>query len=147
MARSRGLGDVYKRQALDDLSSAEMQAALVLSDAPGFEGRAMMDVRERYDRLDVVSPGVSATLRARLVSGDNKAVDFETMRELWPETRRRLDAQGFRARLDDLSRRAERDFGSETLRAMELRREGGARRTQRDQDRQRESFQRDLAPQ
>lgn len=134
-------------EALDDLSSVEMQAALVMAEAPGFAGRAMLDVRERYDRLDTVAPGVAATLRARLVSGDNKAIDFETMRTLWPEARRRLDAQGFNARLDDLARRAERDFGSETLRAMELRRQGGRRRTQREQDRERESFQRELAPQ
>lgn len=134
-------------EALDDLASAEMQAALVYSDAPGFEGRAPLDVRERYDRLDVVSPGVSAALRARLVSGDNRAIDFETMRELWPIARQRLDTQGFQARLDDLARRGDRDFGAETLRALELRREGGSRRTQRDQDRARESLQRELTPQ
>lgn len=134
-------------EALEDLAAAEMQAALVLMDAPGFEGRQLLDVRERYERLDVVSPGISAALRARLVSGDNKAIEFETLRALWPEARRRLDTQGFQARLGDLARRGERDFGSETLRTLELRRAGGRRRTTREQDRARESLQMELQPQ
>jgi hypothetical protein len=133
-------------EALDDLASGEMQAALVMSGAPNFAGRQMIDVPAQYDRLRTVSPGVYAALRARLVTGDNKALNFETVRSLWPETQRRLESQGFRARLDDLANRGQRDFGSAAARVLELREQGGARARAIDRTRRRESFERQAYP-
>lgn len=127
-------------EALDDISSAEMQAALVMSGAPGFANRQAMDVEARYDRLEAISPGVSILLRARLLSGRERALDYDTVRDLWPEAQRRLDRDGFRANLGDLAGRAERDFGVAGMRELELQMRGGRRRSNRERDRELESF-------
>lgn len=133
-------------EALDDVSSAEMQAALVMSSAPGFANRPMMDVEARYERLEAIAPGVSALLRARLLTGDNKAIDFETMRALWPQAERRLQADGFRADLSDLSAMGNADFGMATMRALELEATGGRRRSRRERDQLLESLEEEAQP-
>lgn len=133
-------------EALDDVSSAEMQAALVMGGAPDFAGRPMMDVPARYDRLETVAPAVAALLRARLLSGSNRAVEFDTVRELWPEAERRIEADGFRAQLGDLASVADADFGSASLRGLELEMLGGSRRTRQERDRAYESFEEEAQP-
>lgn len=133
-------------EALDDVSSAEMQAALVMAGAPEFEGRRMMDVEARYARLETLAPAVAALLRARLLTGDNKAVEFETMRRTWPEAQRRIERDGFRADLTDLAAMAEADFGLGTMRALELESRGGRMRSTRERDRERESFEEEAQP-
>jgi hypothetical protein len=133
-------------EALDDVSAAEMQAALVLSGAPGFEGRPVMDVAARYERLETIAPGIGALLRARLLSGTNKAIDFDTMRALWPEARARLTASQFRAELGDLAAEARADFGEAALRDLELEAQGGRRTPRAEQRRQREDELDALSP-
>ena len=125
-------------EALDDVSAAEMQAALVMAGAPGWEGRPMADVEARYERLRAIAPGVAALLRARLVSGTNKAIDFDSMREVWPEAQRRLEAQGFRAELSDLEARGRADFGDAVIRALELEGQGGRREERSARERRRQ---------
>lgn len=133
-------------EALDDVSAAEMQAALVMASAPDFAGRRMLDVPARYERLDAIAPGVGALLRARLLNGSNRALEFETVRQLWPEAQRRIEADGFRAQLGDLSAIGEADFGAASLRELEVEMFGGSRRTRQERDRAYESFEEEAQP-
>jgi hypothetical protein len=127
-------------EALDDLSAAEMQAALVTAGAPGFAGREPIDVEASYERLRAIAPGVSALLRARLASGTNRAIDFATMRALWPQAEERLARDNFRADLTDLARRGRADFGDAILRELDLEAEGGERRSRRERDDERRAL-------
>ncbi len=127
--------------ALDDVQAAEMQAALVMTGAPGFAGRPMMDVDAAYERLRTIAPGVYALLRARLVTGREKAYAFETVRRAWPEAQRRLEASAFGADLGDLAAQARADFGENAIFRFELEREGGRESDARARDAARETLE------
>lgn len=114
-------------EALDDLGAAEMQAALVMSGAPGFAGRELMDVEARYERLQTVAPSVYGLFRARLVSGRERAVDYDTIRRIWPEAQRRLGRDGLATDLSDLAGEAGADFGDVGLYQDILEGAGGRR--------------------
>lgn len=89
--------------AVERIAVAEMRNAMILSDQPGFQGRALEDRDALWDELSTLSPVVADELARRIGTGRDKAYDYQAIVELWPQASERLTAEGASAMLDDLA--------------------------------------------
>ncbi|HEV7352595.1 MAG TPA: LPD38 domain-containing protein [Brevundimonas sp.] len=89
--------------ALERVALAEMRNAMIASNQPGFQGRAMMDRDAMWSELNDLAPEVAAEFDRRLATGRDRTYSYEAVMTAWPEAQRRLQAEGTAAYLDDLA--------------------------------------------
>jgi N12 class adenine-specific DNA methylase/GNAT superfamily N-acetyltransferase/predicted kinase len=89
-------------EILEDLSMREARNALVAVGLPGWAQKEIMPTDGLLKELEAAAPEVAEELALRLTKGRNKVYSFEGVREVWPEARDRLLAQGPEADLSDL---------------------------------------------
>ena len=89
--------------ALERVAVAEMRNAMIVTRQSGFVNRKQEDRAGLWKDLRDLSPEVAAELERRLGVGRDKAYDYDTVMDLWPEVEARLKAEGSAAYLDDLA--------------------------------------------
>lgn len=100
-----------ERQSLEDaierVAVAELRNAMIATRQRGFENRKMLDRASLWEDLRDISPVVADELERRVAAGRDRAYDYDTLIELWPQVEQRLRAEGSAAYLDDLAGTAE----------------------------------------
>ncbi|PLW77897.1 LPD38 domain-containing protein [Cohaesibacter celericrescens] len=86
---------------LENIAVKEARNALVMLNQPGWKHRGLMDIDGHYRELEVVNPAILEALADRYATGG--VVSFETIKEIWPDYRKRLLEDGTEAPLGDLA--------------------------------------------
>lgn len=96
-----------KRQSIEEaverIAVAEMRNAMIATRQPGFQNRSMEDRDGLWEDLRDIDPTVFAEYERRLAVGRDRAYDYDTVMEFWPQVESRLRTEGSAARLDDLA--------------------------------------------
>jgi hypothetical protein len=90
------------QDSLERLAVAEFRNAMIATHQPGYENRKPMDRAAYMEEVEHASPEVAAALKRRLVSGRDKAWDYDAVMKAWPEAEARLRRDGDTAELGDL---------------------------------------------
>jgi len=90
-------------EAVERITVAEMRNAMIVTGQPGFTNRSLENRDGLWQDLKDIAPEVEAELQRRLGIGRDRAYDYATVVELWPQVEARLRAEGSTAYLDDLA--------------------------------------------
>jgi len=90
-------------EAVERITVAEMRNAMIVTRQPGFQNKSLEDRDGLWQDLKDIAPEVEAELQRRLGIGRDRAYDYATVVELWPQVEARLRAEGSTAYLDDLA--------------------------------------------
>ena len=90
-------------EAMERITVAEMRNAMIVTGQPGFESRSLEDRDGLWQDLRDIAPDVADEMERRLGIGRDRAYDYATVVELWPQVEARLRAEGSTAYLDDLA--------------------------------------------
>ena len=85
---------------LETIAMKEARNALVLLKQPGWENRGYADISGHYRELEAINPNMMTLLADRYATG--KVLPFKTVKEAWPDFRKRLLEEGTEAPLADL---------------------------------------------
>jgi hypothetical protein len=78
-------------EIMSEISRREYLNGLIAIQRPGYEFREPMPVKPYLEELKTVSPRIHAMLMDKIkIKRGTKVYDYDTVRELWPEVRRRL---------------------------------------------------------
>jgi hypothetical protein len=78
-------------EIMSEISRREYLNGLIAIQRPGYEFREPMPVKPYLEELKTVSPRIHAMLIDKIkIKRGTKVYDYDTVRELWPEIRRRL---------------------------------------------------------
>lgn len=84
---------------LESISMEEARNALVMLNQPGWQHRGLFDVSSHYRELEALNPKILQVLADRYATGG--VVPFETVRQSWPDYRKRLLEDGSAAPMAD----------------------------------------------
>ncbi|SNY93502.1 hypothetical protein SAMN04515647_3799 [Cohaesibacter sp. ES.047] len=93
---------------LENLAVKEARNALVMLNQPGWVHRGLMDIEGHYRELKAIDPAILQVLADRYATGG--VVPFETVKEVWPDYRKRLLEDGTNAPLGDLVARTKQGY-------------------------------------
>lgn len=103
------------RDILSSIAMEEASNALVLTNQPGWEHWPLIDISGHYRELEALNPKILKVLADRYATGN--VVPFETVREIWPDYRKRLLEDGSDAPMADFEAIAkyERELGGNKI--------------------------------
>lgn len=90
-------------EIMEDIAMREARNSLIVTGIEGWAQKSISSTSGLWEELRRVSPEVAEEFEERLSTGRNKVYSFEAVKELWPEARKRLLAEGADADLNDLA--------------------------------------------